>query len=876
MPQHSKALRAASVINGCAMQADVARLRRTFHDGRALLFPPAARTAPCIDLMAQYADLVDGIVQEIYVASCRFADREASRGERSGLGIVATGGYGRRELSPFSDVDIAFIPSEEQDPWVEAAVHAAFKLVMDIFLSFREVHVGYSYRPVAEVSTWDLPVRVAMLDARHLCGDRALADRLREQIRLHLSPLEMVLEFQQLQERQQRSPESTLYSVEPNLKEGVGGLRDLHRARWIFELILGTDEAPPLEGLERRGLLSPARVRDIGAAAVWFWRARNWLHLMTGKRSEVLFNNYQDRMASELGGISAQEWLSRHFLHAETLAGFRAAAIRQTLAGPLDLEGVHLERGCLYRRRLEGRPDRGSAVKMLQLSQRYGIPVSLVDQQDLEGDGRNAVRVTESSGSEAWAFLEILREGRQVAATLRQMVGYGLVDRFIDRFSEVMRYVPPDPAHRYTIGEHSLKIIEVLERLRSAKNGPEQRFSELIAQCSHFDVLCLAALIHDTGKLAPGRDHCEVSRELCPAIGRRLRLAPEKQELLDLLVGQHLLLVRTGRLHDLKSPAVIQAVADRIRTMDALRHLYVFTYADTKAVAEKNWTSMDHRDLEELFRKVQDLLTGKALEGAAAEKLEGRIGEIRRNIARSEAPQSDEAVRRHCDAMPASYILNTPLDEIAFHIKLLDGLDTDSVVLDFYNRPGDDYSELTVCTFDDPQPGMLAKITGVLYGCDADIHKAQVFTLGTARPVVLDTLWIRSAGMQVSETRGRRILSALKEVLGGGRTLESFLKGSGKLPPSGIPLEGIDLRNDISEEHTVVHLIARDLQGLLYLMTRGLSRCGLHIHGARVATWAGKAENNFYVTLITGEQIPDADLPGWRDQLTRTLGGLDF
>ncbi|MBZ5495900.1 MAG: hypothetical protein LAP85_05815 [Acidobacteriia bacterium] len=857
------------------MQLEITRLRDKFREGRAELFPADARMAPCRELMARHAVLIDGLVDDIYRVSCEFADQQAPRGNRSGLGIVATGGYGRKELSPFSDVDIAFIPAEEQDPWVEAAVHAAFKLVMDVFLSFREVHVGYSYRPISDIPTWDLPVKVSLLDARHLCGDRRLSGRLQEQLRWSLSPLDIMLEIQQLGERQDRGSDAELYSVEPNLKDGTGALRDLHRARWIYKLLLGVDEDDLLPELEHRGLMSSARIAEIGTAAEWFWRARNWLHISAGRRFDVLINNYQDRIAGELGSVSAQEWLSQHYAHAETLALFRDAAVRHALAGPIDLGGVQLENGYLYRRRIHARPDPGLAVRLLHLSQRYHVPVSLIDLQDLESSRRAAAQANEPSGDEAKALLSILREGRQVAATLRALVRYGLMNRFVDNFSEVLRFVPPDPAHRYTVGEHSLKIVEYLEGLRSAHDETERRFAELMAQCSHFDVLCLAALIHDAGKLIPGGEHSDMSLKIAAVVSDRLKLAPEKRELLDLLVGQHLLLVRTGRLHDLKSLAVIQSVAEKIPGMDALRHLYVFTYVDTRAVAEKNWTSMDHRDLEELFRKVQSQLMGRSQEESDADIVEGRIGEIRHTIARSGEPQSDEAVRRHCDSMPASYILNTPLDEIAFHIKLLAGLEAESVVLDLYNRPGDDYSELTVCAYDDPQPGMLAKITGVLYGCDADIQKAQVFTMNMPRPVVLDTLWIRSAGMQVSETRGRRIMTILKEVLSGGRTVDNFLRGAGKHPPAGIPLDSVDLRNDISEEHTVVHVIAGDLQGLLYLMTRALSRSGLHIHSARVATWAARAENNFYVTTLSGKQIPDAELPRWQQSLERTLQGLN-
>jgi UTP:GlnB (protein PII) uridylyltransferase len=141
------------------------------------------------------------------------------------------------------------------------------------------------------------------------------------------------------------------------------------------------------------------------------------------------------------------------------------------------------------------------------------------------------------------------------------------------------------------------------------------------------------------------------------------------------------------------------------------------------------------------------------------------------------------------------------------------------------------------------------------------------------KPVVLDTLWLRANGMQLSESKARRIQSALKNVLSGAQTIETFLEQAGKTPPRSIVLDAIDLSNNLSEEHTVVHIVAHDLQGLLYLMTRGLSRCGLHIHSAKIATWHARAENNFYVTSMAGGQIPAADLPAWTDRLTRVLRG---
>ena len=855
------------------MQNEVGRLRNMLREGRAELFAAASRTAPWSGLLEKHTALVDRLVAEIYDYSCRFADTQAPRTTRSGLSIAATGGYGRRELNPFSDIDIAFIPSEEEDPWVEAVVHMAFRLVMDAFLSLREIRVGYSYRPVSEVSTWDLATRTSLIDLRHLCGDRKLTARLEQSLPANLSVLELLLELERESLRQSDPMGISLYAVEPNLKQGPGSLRDLHRARWIYRLLLrvGNDELPG--ALVTRGYVKEKRLEEINAAAAWFMAARNWLHIVAGKHSDVLLNNYQDRIASELGGQPAQQWLAEHYRHAEVLASFRDSAVRAALAGPVRLEGILLDQGCLQLDRGARQRGPGSVIRLLQLSQRYGVPVSLEDMKELQDAREEALRVDHASAEDSWAFLSILGGGRRVTATIRTMAQLGLMDRFIPGFSGLMRFVPPDPAHRYTVGEHSIRIVDHLEMLRDERNPADQRFSELLSGCEHFDMLCLAALLHDAGKLIPGHDHSEAG--IAPALdaAARLRLPPEKQEILEILVRHHLLLVRTARLQDLKSPAVIQQVAEKCRTIDVLRHLYVFTYVDTRAVAERNWTSMDYRDLEDLYRKVQEVLQGQGQEPPTAASIESRIVQIRRRLGSGDRPVDEEAIRKHCESLPASYVLNTPLEEIEFHLELLQRLEAEGIVVDIYNRPGEDYSELTVCTYDDPRPGMLARITGVLYGCNVGIHRAQVYTMKRDRPIVLDTLSVRSGAYPISEKRARRIRAALKDVLGGAATVDRFLESVGKRPPDAVPVEGLELRNDLSEEHTVVHVIARDLQGLLYLMTRALSRNGLHIHSAKVATWNARAENNFYVTALTGGQIPNGELDQWRERILKSLAG---
>lgn len=850
--------------------SEVRRLQERYLDSKKKIIAEECGADAGARLLKRHTELLDSVVQEIFEISSHHANKHQKASHQSSLAIVATGGYGRGELSPFSDVDISFVPSEEDDPWVEAMVHHAFMLVMDVFLSLREVQVGYSYRPVGEAPTWDLHTKTALLDARHVCGDERLTAALSARVRTVLSPLHLAFEKRHYYLGNERRGGNPLYLVEPHLKEGRGALRDLHRARWVFQLVLGTSHGELMQALENRGCVSGTEIAGIRAASDWFFMSRNWLHARTGKKTDILLNTLQDRIAGELGNCSARDWLMRHFEHAEVIERFLGSAEEYLLEGPLELSGFTLEGGRL-RMAGEGRPE--TVINMVGMSQKYGIPMRHGDLARLKAGLGCPSDAGGVSAGEAHEFLALLKDPEIAAPSMRALAALGLMDRFVRDFSRLMRFVPDDPAHLFTVGEHSLRMLEWLELLTRGEDKASSRFTDLIRRCSHYDMLCLAALVHDAGKRQSGSDHSEASAAMAEDVAQVLRLPAEKKQLLVLLVRHHLLLARTSRLHDLNSAAVIQNVAEKVVTIDGLRHLYVFTYADSRAVAHGNWNSMDSRQLEELYLKVQDFISGPGPDADPAE-LENRLFGVRRKLLRVSSLDNEEAIRSHCDALPASYVLNTSLEEIACHMKLMERLEKEKVVLDTYNRPGDDYSELTVCAYDEPEPGMLAKITGVLYGLGVDIHRAQVFTLKSRRPVALDTLWVSASGVQLSDKKARRLQHDLSAVLRGDLSFDEFLNAVEGRPPPSIRHDSIDLRNDLSEDYTVVHVVARDLRGLLFHMTRVLSLCGLSIHTAKIATWGGRAENNFYVSLPRGERIPESDLHLWKSRISRRMSGI--
>jgi len=850
------------------MRKEIEQLRQKFQHGRQNLFRHVDWKSPSRNLLEAHSSLIDSIILEIYSISIQDADRKAERNNHSRLAIVATGGYGRRELNPYSDVDIAFIPSEEEDPWVEAVVHTAFKLVMDVFLSLKEIQVGYSFRPLREASSWDVSVKTSLLDLRPICGDYPLAEKLKRRVRDLLPLMDLVLDITPVADSYP-GQSNAIYTVEPNLKESPGGLRDLHGGRWIYKLFYGVEDKELDAVLLRSGEMSEWQIAEVREAADWFWRARNWLHVAAGRGADVLINNYQDRIARELDDCSAQTWLSQHLKYAEILEGFRKDAVQTVLLGPLEIHELRLEKGMLHLPSSISRLD--TTLFAVHTSQRYSIPLSLKDLKNLRKKRNLASRVLEPSDKEPSIFKKILNEPKDVAATLSFLTGIGHMDRFVPHFSEAMRFVPPDPAHSHTVGEHSLRMVRHLEDLRAGRDREGYRFKDLLDQCSHFDILCLACLLHDIGKLLPGTDHCETSAGLVKSVAKKLNLSTEKKELLDILIRQHLLLVRTARLHDLAFANVVQKVAALVPDPDSLRHLYVFTYIDTCAVSRSNWTSMDVQELERLYRQLHDYFERTSEDARGNLGADARISLIRKKLVALHSSENEKAILKHYDAMPASYLLNKPLDEIANHMQLLDRLETERVVLDVYNRPGEDYTELTVCTPDDSRPGILSKISGVLYGSAVDILRAQAFTIEKKNSVVLDTLWIQSNGMQISEYKARKIQSALKKTLTDTMTMEQFFQQSEKTPPEGITLDSIDLRNDLSEEHTVVHIVANDITGLLYVVCNTLSICGLYIHSAKISTWQGHAEDNFYVTIGGKGQIPSNEFSTWTEKLRQLL-----
>lgn len=864
------------------MDSTVQYLRDHLIAGRqTLLSTPPGETSGQ-ELQERHADLIDETVSGLYDVAVSRAKQASLKwfvpGETE-IAIVATGGYGRRELSPFSDVDIAFIPSAEDQPYVDVLVKEAFQLIMDIFQDHSNLHVGYAYRPLSDCPRLDHETKTSLLDMRLVAGAEYLIAQMRRELLRFLDVVSFLQEKTEERRLLFHRFRSGLYSLEPDLKEGSGGLRDLHSAMWMAQVMFRVPHEEVLHEMIRRGVIAPRDYQNLLQARERLWRIRNWLHLTANKKNDVLVSDVHDRIARDFGyaegeggeKLPSARFMADYYATAETVNRFSRKVAKRFLEGTLNLG-----RGFVATRQRLGvsSPDLFSenpalVISFFELAHRYGFYFDLEAEVLLEEALSRIDDSVRSSRDAAKAFLTILRPSSETGHTLRRMRDRGVLQSYLPEFGDLMRCVPADPAHELTVGEHSLRVVDFLVEISETGGATPSLLTDAIQEINEPEILFLAALLHDVGKAVPGGDHSVTGAETARRIGDRLGLNGEQKDILSRLVQEHLTLVRISRLRDLNSPTTLKQTMEAVGNRQMLKMLYLLSYADTKAVGTRAYTEVDMRLLDDLYLKVNRAFCEETLETDIEARAITERARVRTELTGLEVP--DERLKELSERLPASYVVNTPFGLIATHLKLLDRLETERVVADFYTTAGDDFTELTICAYDDPEPGMLSKITGTLYANDIDIRTAQVFTLDGNEQIVLDTLWVAFNAMPLSEAKADRMRGTLRGVLSRDKDVEAVIAESRKPLDAQVWVEEIEARNDLSEEHTVIHLVAGDVKGLLYFITRALAQSGLDIHTAKIMTWSGKAEDAFYVTLRDGSKVPDQDLEAVAEQLKESL-----
>jgi len=873
-------------------QALLAALKQTLKDGQAEVRARLEAGASGNQVVKANAFLVDQMIRVLYDFTTKriYQLTNPTAGER--MALVAVGGYGRGELAPFSDIDILFLRPYKQTPWGEQLVEFLLYMLWDLGLK-----VGNSTRSVDEcirLAKTDLTIRTALLEARFIWGDQnlysELKDRFMQEVVVDNGPAYAEAKLAERDERHRRMGDSR-YVLEPNIKDGKGGLRDLHTLFWIGKFVYRVDDIKDLIGLN---VLTSREYRLFAKAENFLRTVRCHLHYLAGRPEERLTFDLQPELAERLGytdhaGSSGVERFMKHyFLIAKDVGDLTrifCAAIEEQHRRP---KGLRLPRFGLFQREVEGFRVDGDRINLLSPDDLKEDPVRIIKlfhvahDRDLDVHPHALRQITRNLGlinrklrrdEEAnRLFLEILASPKDPEVSLRRINEAGVFGRFIPDFGRVVAQMQHDMYHVYTVDEHTIRAIGILAKIENGTFAEDHPLSaEIIKKIKLRRVLYVAVLLHDIAKGRHG-DHSvlgeEVARKLCPRLG----LDKSETETVAWLVRWHLLMSATAFKRDLDDPKTISDFVDAVQSPERLKLLLVLTVADIRAVGPGVWNGWKGQLLRDLYYRAEEAMLGGAIEGSSA-----RAKAVQQALRERLTDWSEEELERHFARVGPSFWLAADADGHVAWAELMRQGDRKHppMQIDAKVHPFQSVTEVTVYMPD--HPGLFSRLAGAFTVSGASIVDARIFT--TNDGMALDVFWVQDLqGNPLSRPEDVARLRHRVEL-----TMRGDIRLSKELPErrSTLPARArrvftvepvVIIDNDASNTHTVIEVNGRDRPALLYDLTRALFNLSLTISHARIATYGERAVDVFYVKDLFGLKIVnDTKLARIRESLLAAL-----
>jgi [protein-PII] uridylyltransferase len=821
------------------------------------------------------ADVLDGLLSALFCAADAASRR---KGHQPGgrLALVAVGSYGRGTLSLKSDVDVILLCDDPDDLHLAGLAEGFLYPLWDVGLK-----VGHAVRGLKEtlaLARTDISTATTLLDLRRIGGDDAIVRELVEQGRADLfgDGLNAFLDAfeKDMVERHERFGGS-LYLLEPEVKLGRGGLRDIDVGVWATRARWGL---PTMESLVSVGGMQDKEVHDLHAAQDMLWRVRNLLHLRAKRAQDRLTFEDQEEISARLGfqdddKLAVEQFMQSYYRHARNVAAIterllkRSRPFRRIKLAPLtDLpQGVvatenelGLERSWI----LDHRPE--VALELFGEVIRHGRAATEEARDDISavaGDPSwcRALRRTRTAHTLFWKLLchagEVPLRRNSILGELHEL---GLLLAMIPEFEPVTGRVQHDVYHVYTVDVHSIAAIDRLRALKRGDFALEQPLaSQLAAETPRALPLFLGLLLHDIGK-AYGKDHSRQGAIIARPVAERLGLAPLDVDHVVWLVLEHLCLYHWATRRDTSDPAALEEIARTVGSIDRLRDLYLLTVADLGTTNPQAMTDWKARMLEDLYVAVARVLEGRA------PNLMQRAEEIRRNARIGFVGDAgQELLEAFVDEMPERYVLSYPVDVIRAHARV--ARDRGSKGAHVAALPGVSKDVTEILVLCDDRAGLLASIAAALSANRVEITAAQVFS----RPrkglpaEAVDLMMVKPSGRAGEPLLGEEIAKVTRDieaVLLGDTTPEKLLERRAKVP-SWAKRKGPDVRtkividNNVSPLHTVVDVYARDHVGLLYAIANVIHQEGLTIALSKVNTEGLKAADVFYVERAEGGKL---------------------
>ncbi len=821
--------------------------------------------------------LQDTIIRELFSFATRTQFRATNPTSAERLSVVATGGYGRGALAPGSDVDLLFLLPYKQTPWGESLAEFILYALWDLGLK-----VGHATRSIEDcirLAKEDMTIRTALLESRFLCGDKALFEDMDEAFDRDVvkgTANEFVeAKLAERDERHDRTGKSR-YLVEPNVKEGKGGLRDLHTLFWIAKYVYRVKKP---SDLVKAGVFSRKEYNLFRKAEDFLWAVRCELHFVTGRAEERISFDVQTEMAELLGyqehrGLRGVERFMKHYF----LVAKDVGDLTRILCSILEDEerkkkpGIGRFMGALRRKKhVQGfevaagrlsvetetffKEDPVNILRLFHVADEHELQIHPSALQLLTRSLKLIDAKLRKDEEANRLFLEILTSRKNPERTLRKMNEAGVLGRFVPDFGRIVALMQFNMYHHYTADEHLIRAIGILSEIERGDLAEEHPLAnELMAKTGKRNVLFVAMFLHDIAKGRP-EDHSEagatIAHKLCPRLG----LSKGDTETVAWLVKNHLVMSDVAQKRDLSDPKTIKDFANIVQSPERLKLLLVLTVADIKAVGPGTWNGWKAQLLRELYFETNAVLSGDTLVNR-----EGRIAAAKDALVETlpEWPKSRRDA--HLRRPPKRYWVAFDTETHHRHAEMIWERRDEPLIISTAPDPYRSVTEITLFTQD--HPGLFSRFAGACAAAGVSIVDAKIFT--TKDGMALDTLWVQDDHHKsLSETRRLdRLEDTIRKVLAGDilppDAIEERHKRQSRIDAFTIA-PNVYIDNDASHQFTVIEVNGLDRPGLLHALTRTFLHMGLTIGSAHVATFGERAVDVFYVTDLFGQKVTNTN-----------------
>jgi len=803
--------------------------------------------------------LIDSVVTELW------NEVTAASGPIEGFCIAAMGGYGRRGLFPYSDIDLLFLYEKEGNE-----EFLSNKAIAPLNQSLWDLHLRVSptTRTLAECGKLyrnNIEFNISLLDCRYICGDEGLFERLRTRVLPGMVIREsatLMRELTSLARARHHKYGQTIFHLEPNIKDGPGGLRDYQVACWLAQI---AELKRSREWKDPAPLLPlPELLRADAVKAIDFLDAvRCFLHYRQGRDLNVLTYEMQTEAAARGIGLkggraaSPSDWMRAYFRQARAIDRLtvlfdeipRAKSIWMRWLGPrrspLSTADFNIVDGRISLRQRDSVEDPRVMFRLFELVARHDLKLTAETENAVEA-ALPQIQKWNSTGADVWEYLRKILVLPHAAPSLRAMHRVGLLVLLFKEFQAIDSLVIRDYYHRYTVDEHSLVAIENLHSLPSKTGELDRRFRDILSTLERPELLYLSLLFHDVGKGMPNESHVDGSLEAIQGVFERLHFDASNRDAVTFLIANHLRMSATLLRRDIFDPEAVRDFAKTVGTIEHLKMLTLFTYADIKAVNPEALTTWKAEMLWQLYAATENYLNRSVddqrmyLAGEDAQQLE-------RLIPTGEDAVEAEKFKNFLDGFPRRYLLTHSSVEISAHYRMYRRLGHSVAEISVTKR--DEYYELVLVTKD--RPFLFAKVVGTISSWGMNILKADA--CANRDGIVLDTLRF-SDRFQTLDHNPSEIIRLKQQLIG---ALSGELDVAGlmkrkfqpeKQPPKVSVETRIHMDNECSSHSTVVEIVALDRPGLLYDISSTFAEYGFNIEVGLIDTEGGTATDVFYVT----------------------------